>query len=123
MNLPFILAVALIPLLMGSVIFLLVFRSVHKKYLSMFQKIILAAGANPDGIRQLIAGTEEEQNAIIRIMSNLKQIIKISIIKSNREQSYLQIAATEKKTNQERLYDVNLEKDGQWRITRFSLCM
>lgn len=120
MNLPFLIAVVLVPLIAGSAVFLLVFRRVHKKYLQMFRKIILAAETNPDGIRQLISGSTKQQDSIIATMCGISQIIKVEIIKSNRENSWLLIRAVDKKSGLEKTFDVNLKKEMQWSITRFS---
>ena len=120
MNLPFILAVVLVPLITGSAVFLLVFKRVHKKYLMMFRKIILAAERNPEGIRQLVSGDRNQQNTIIKTMAGLKDINKVEIIKSNKLQSWLLITAVEKKNGLEKVFDVQLRNENQWNITRFA---
>ena len=121
MNLTFILAIVLIPVTTGAVIFFFVFRRVNRKYKSMFERLILLARAHPEQMKRLLAGSEDEKSAMIREMASLETIVKVDIVKAGRALTSLYIHGTTAKDSPETaLYDVILQLDGQWSIKRFA---
>lgn len=120
MNLPFIIAVVFVPLVAGAVVFLLVFRRVHRKYLATFQKLVEVAREQPADVRQLLSGTEKEKNAVVAAMQGIERVRKVEIIKAGRELTTLYLTALQQGAEQPVVYEVLLQLEGQWSIRRFA---
>lgn len=120
LNLPFIIAVVLVPLVAGAAVFLLVFRRVHRKYLTTFQKLVDVAREQPAEVRRLLSGTEKEKNAVVAAMQGIERVRKVEIIKAGRELTTLYLTALQHGAEQPVVYEVLLQLEGQWSIRRFA---